>query len=342
MIKEIEKIVMENGPRWEIPFFPPRSLFFIKTGGQKKYPGAEPVIFLVFDQRGPNPRWVVKVSRRFSTISVLQKEYQQLLYFYHTLSPGLRKSIPRPLLSREDAGRFLFVETGLPGASLSNSVRSGGGASHQREIGKTTKAVKEWLLKFQRETREGEVEITEEWIEENIGAPLDQYRALYPCSADEARFFDQYLENWKPYLRTRVPLAAHHGNFGAENIRMDGENVFILDWTVSGRKALPFDDILSFISSFVIDPSERGEGGDMESFDEIFFGRGWFSEQVKEVLVQFFFQHKLSPGMISQVFPLFLINRVIPKTDESPFLHSPRWRERLLFYIQNRGRFIDV
>lgn len=343
MIKEIEKIVMENGPRWEIPFFPPRSLFFIKTSGSKKHPAAQPVVFLVFDQRGPNPRWVVKASRHLATVSILQKEYQQLLYFYHTLSPGLRKAIPRPLLSREDAGRFLFVETGLPGSSFSTVVRLRGGVSHQKEMERTVRKVKEWLLKFQNETREEEVEMTEEWIEEKVKAPLSQYRDSYPCTAEEERFFDQYLENWKPYLQTRLPLAAHHGDFWAGNMLMDGENLFVFDWTFSKRKALPFDDLLLFVSSFVVDSSERGEGdNNMKSFEKVFFGRNWFSEQVKEAVVQFFFQHKLSPRMLSQIFPLFLMNMAIRKKDEYHAIRNPLWRDRLLFYIQNRNRFIEV
>lgn len=341
MIKEIEKIVLENGPRWEIPFFPPRSLFFIKTGGKKKDPPAQPVVFLVFDQRGPNPRWVVKVSRHLSAIPTLQREYQQLLYFYHSLSPSLRKSIPRPLLSREDAGRFLFVETGLPGAAVPTSIRSAGGVSYQREIGELLQNVKEWLLKFQRETQEGEVEVTEAWIEETVIAPLDRYRISYPCSTAEALFFDQYLENWKPYLRTRIPLVGQHGHFVAGNLMMEEKNVFVLDWTLSRRKALPFDDMLMFISSFVLDPPKRGGQDGMESFEKIFFGRNWFSEQVKEVLVQFFFQLKLSPRMLSQLFPLFLINLVLREKDQYPGVCSPLWRDRLLFYIQNRNRFIE-
>ena len=343
MIKEIEKIIMENGPRWEIPFFPPRSLYFTKTSGSKNNAARQPVVFLVFDQRGPTPRWVVKASRHLSSASTLQKEYQQLLYFYHTLSPGLRKAIPRPLLSREDPGRFLFVETGLHGSGFSSMVRLDGGPAHQKQIEKILHNVKAWLLKFQKETQEEEVEITEEWIEQNIKAPLDQYQSLYPCSSEEERFFSDYLESWKPYFRTQLPLVACHGDFWAGNMLMDGEDLSVFDWTFSRRKGLPFDDILLFISSFLVDSSERSEGNNnMKSFEKIFFSRHWFSQQVRELIVQFFFQHKLSPRMISQIFPLFLIKMAVRKEDEYHTLRNPLWRDRLAFYIQNQHRFIEI
>lgn len=343
MIKEIEKIVMENGPRWEIPFFPPRSLFFIKTSGSKNNPARQPVVFLVFDQRGPTPRWVVKSSRNLSSVPRLQKEYQQLLYFYHAVSPELRRSIPRPLLSREDTGRFLFVETGLHGAGFSTKVQLERGASHQREIQNVLRAVKEWLVKFQKETQEGEIEVTEEWIEQNVKAPLDQYRTSYPCTSDEEAYFSEYLDGWRPYLRTHIPLVAHHGDFWAGNMLMEGDQLSVFDWTFSRRKALPFEDLLLFISSFMVDSSGREEGNNnMKSFEKMFFSRHWFSEQVKELLIQFFFQHKLSPRMIAQIFPMFLINMAIRKKDEYHAFRNPLWRDRLEFYIRNRRHFIEI
>jgi hypothetical protein len=341
MIKEIEKIVMENGSRWEVPFFPPRSLFFMKTSGFKGSPARQPVVFLVFDQRGPTPRWVVKASRQLTTIATLQKEYQQLLYFHKTLSPEMRKSIPRPLLSREESGRFLFVETGLPGTIVPTVVRLEAGTFHRKQIGKLMQQVKGWLLKFQKETQEGEVEITHEWIEQNVKRPLNQYRSWYSCSSDEEAFFSEYLENWNAYLRTRIPLVAHHGDFWSGNILINQDTVSVFDWTSSRRKALPFHDLLLFVSSFLVDSSERDEGDNhVKLFEKLFFSRHWFGQQIAEVISQFFFQHKLSPRLISQIFPLFLINMAIRNEDEYPI--HPLWRERLAFYIQNRNQFIDI
>jgi hypothetical protein len=343
MIKEIEKIVMENGPRWEIPFFPPRSLFFIKTCGSKNNSSQQPVVFLVFDQRGPTPRWVVKASRHLSTTSTLQKEYQQLLYFYHTLSPAMRKTIPRPLLSREDSGRFLFVETGLPGEGFPTVVGLEKGTFHRKQIGRFLHQVKEWLLQFQKETQEGDVEITDEWIDLKIRPMVDQYRSLYPCTPEEEVFFSEYLEGWRPYFRTRIPVVACHGDFWAGNMLMEGETLSVFDWTFSKRKALPFDDLLLFISSFLVGPSEREEGdNNIKSFEKMFFSGHWFSQQVGELVSKFFFHHKLSPRMIFQIFPLFLIKMAIRKEDEYHIQRNPFWRDRLAFYIQNRNRFIEI
>lgn len=344
MIKEVEKIIMENGPRWETLFFPPRGLFFIKTSGSKKNPGGQPVVFLVFDPRSSGPRWVVKVSRNPSVIGLMEKEYENLLYVYHALSAPFRKTVPRPLLSREEKKGFLFIEGGVPGGPLPAEIQSSGAASYKGQIGTIFDRVSGWLLRFQEETREGEVEINDIWIAEEVQASIERYRSGYSLQPEEDEFLLKYLQKWQEWSQTRLPLVATHGDFWMGNLFFDREELSVFDWTFSRRKALPFDDLFLFLSSFEIDPPRGGGTNHLDSFEKIFFNRTWIREKVQETLVHFFFQHRLSPRLLDQLFSLFLI-RMATREEGDYRAHTrrnPIWRERLLFYIRNKGRFIEI
>lgn len=341
MLKEIEKVIVENGPRWEVPFFPPRALYFTKTGGSKRNPTAQPVVFLLFDQNGTAPRWVVKVSRNAETVSMLTQEYENLLYFYHRLSAPFRSTVPKPLLSREDPERFLFVETGLKGQSLPSLVRPDEGAAHQKEIGKMVESVLAWLLQFQRETQEGTVEITEAWIEEEVKGPIAQYRALYPTDPPEERFLEEHLKGWEEWTRTAIPLTGHHGDFWTGNMLTDGQSISICDWSFSQKRGWPFDDFFFFLSSL---PVGQEEGDPIRSFENLFFKNHWFHRQIRDSLARFFFQWKLSPRLFSQLFPLFLIKLSIRESKQYHLhaLRNPLWRERLRYLIRNRSRLMEI
>ncbi len=341
MLREIEKVIVENGPRWEVPFFPPRNLYFTKTGGSKKNPTAQPVVFLLFDQNGAAPRWVVKVSRSSATISMLTKEYENLLYFYHRLSPSFRSSIPKPLLSREDPERFLFVETGLKGKSLPALVQPEAGIAHQKEIGKMMESVLAWLLQFQAETQEGTVEITDDWIEEEVRKPIEQYRSLYPTDPSEERFLKDHLQGWAAWRRAAIPLTGHHGDFWTGNMLTDGHSISICDWSFSQKKGWPFDDLFFFLSSL---PVGMDDGNPLLSFENLFFKEHWFHRQIRNIMARFFFQWKLSPRLFSQWFPLFLVKLSIRESGQYHLhaLRNPLWRERLLLLIRNQSRLMEI
>lgn len=341
MLKEIEKVIVENGPRWEIPFFPPRALYFTKTAGSKKNPTAQPVVFLLFDQNGSTPRWVVKVSRDHQTISMLTQEYENLLYFYHRLTPTFRATIPKPLLSREDPGRFLFVETGLKGKSLPAVVKPDEGVAHQREIDRMLESVLAWLLQFQKETQEGTVEVTESWIEEEVRGPIEQYRSLYPVDASEAHFLNEHSKGWEEWKRTAIPITGHHGDFWLGNMLTDGASLSMCDWSFSQKKGSPFDDLFFFLSSL---PVGKEEGDPLLSFENLFFKEHWFRRGIQDLMVRFFFQWELSPRLFSQLFPLFLIKMSIRESGQYHLhaLRNPLWRERLRFLIRNQSGLMEV
>ncbi|MDC4228007.1 MAG: hypothetical protein MPW15_28205 [Candidatus Manganitrophus sp.] len=341
MLKEIEKVIVENGPRWEIPFFPPRALYFTKTAGSKKNPTAQPVVFLLFDQNGAAPRWVVKVSRNRETVPMLTREYENLLYFYHRLTPSFRSTIPKPLLSREDPERFLFVESGLKGKSLPCVVKPEEGVAHQREISRMIENVLTWLLKFQRETQEETVEITDAWIEEEVRRPIERYGSIYPVDASEERFLNDHLKGWEEWKRTAIPITGHHGDFWVGNMLTDGASVSMCDWSFSQKKGWPFDDLFFFFSSL---PVGKEEGDPLLSFENLFFKEHWFRRQVREAMARFFFQWELSPRFFFQLFPLFLIKQSIRESGEYHLhvLRNPLWRERLLFWIRNRSRLMEI
>lgn len=341
MLREIEKVIVENGPRWEIPFFPPRALYFTKTAGSKRNPTAQPVVFLLFDQSGATPRWVVKVSRNRETISMLTREYENLLYFYHRLSPSFRSTIPKPLLSREDPGRFLFVESGLKGKSLPSLVKPEEGMAHQREISRMIESVFAWLLQFQKETQEGAAEITDTWIEEEVRRPIEQYRALYPVDPSEERFLNDHLKSWEAWKRTAIPLTGQHGDFWLGNMLADGPSLSMCDWSFSQKKGWPFDDLFFFFSSL---PVGKEEGDPLLSFENLFFQENWFRRKVQETMARFFFQWELSPRLFSQLFPLFLIKMSIRESGEYHLhaLRNPLWRERLLLFIRNRSCLMEI
>ena len=341
MLKEIEKVIVDNGPRWEVPFFPPRALYFTKTGGSKKNPTAQPVVFLLFDQNGATPRWVVKVSRNPTTISMLTQEYENLLYFYHRLSPSFRTTLPKPLLSREDPGRFLFVESGLKGKALPALVRPDEGVAHQKEIGKMVEGVLAWLLQFQRETQEGAAEITEAWIEDEVQKPIKEYRSRYPVEASEERFLEDHLKGWEEWKRTAIPVTGHHGDFWTGNMLTDGRSISICDWSFSQKKGVPFEDLFFFLCSL---PVGMDEGNPILSFENLFFKNNWFHRQIRDSLARIFFQWELSPRLFSQLFPLFLIKLSIREAGQYHLhaLRNPLWRERLLYLIRNRSRLMEI
>lgn len=341
MLKEIEKVILENAPRWEVPFFPPRALYFTKTGGGKRAPTAQPVVFLIFDPNTAAPRWVAKISRNAETISILTKEYENLLYFYHRLSSSFRSTLPKPLLSQEDPGRFLFIESGLKGKSLPAVVKPDGGIAHQKEIGNTIENVLAWLLQFQKETQEGTAEIDDAWIEEEVRGPIEQYRSVYTIEPSEERFLNDHLKGWEGWKRTAVPMTGHHGDFWTGNMLTDGHSISICDWSFSQKRGSPFDDLFFFLCSL---PVGREEADPILSFENLFFKENWFYRQIQKMMAHFFFQWELSPRLFSQLFPLFLIKLSIRESGAYHLhaLRNPLWRERLRFLIRNQSRLMEI
>jgi|GEM_PF-5893074 len=341
MLKEIERLILENGPRWEIPFSPPRTLYFTKTGGSKGDPAAQPVVFLLFDQNSATPRWVVKVSRNRATIPILTKEYENLLYFYHRFPSSFRSTLPKPLLSREDPGRFLFVESGLRGKRISPLVQPDGDRAYRRAVGKMFEDVLAWLGQFQKETYKGAVEVTEAWIEEEVKGTIEQYRIRYSVDISEEDFLNDHLERWKEWKKTAIPITGQHGDFRTENIFADGHAVSICDWSLSQKKGRPFDDLFCFLSSLSVGAEE---GNPIDSFENLYFEENWFRQQAREIVARFFFRWELSPRLFSQLYPLFLIKQSIREAggDSLHAVGDSVWRERLLFFIRNRSRFMEV
>lgn len=344
MIREIEKIINENGPRWETPFFPPRSLFFIKTSRIKKNVSGKPAVFLAFDQRGSSPRWVVKGSRDPESASALQKEYTHLLHFYHTLSSDFHKTIPRPLLSREDNGQFLYIEGGLGGALPSGRVHLDGSGRHQREIEKILHHAAAWLSRFQKETRNGVVEIDEKWIKKEVESAIAHYVLRYTASRLEENFFQGLLEGWNSLIGLRLPSVGCHGRFSHENILLGNDAISVFDWSSSKKAGLPYEDLFFFACSLRVLPKKGEQDHPLVSFEKCFFDSNWLDLKIKEWIAGFFGHHHLNPSLFNQFFPLFLIKRAIAE-EQNDYAHPLGhlvWKDRLSFYITHQERILQV
>ncbi|MBI3804301.1 MAG: phosphotransferase [Nitrospirae bacterium] len=341
MLREIEKVIIENGPRWEVPFFPPRNLFFTKTGGSKRNPTAQPVVFLLFDEAGSAPRWVAKVSRDRSTVDLLQREYENLLYFYHRLSPTLRATIPKPLVSQEDPGRFLFIEGGLKGNGLPAFVHPEGGSAHRKEINAMLEQAIAWLIQFQKETREESLQLSEKWIKEEAQKSVDLYRSTYQPDPLEETFLQEHLKRWEEWIGTEIPLTGQHGDFWLGNMLSDGNSISLCDWSFSKKKEIPSDDLFFFLCALPV----GAEAADpLRSFENLFFKDHWFRQRAEETVTRFFAEWKLPLRLFNQLFPYFLIKMSIREAGQYQ-LHALRnhiWRDRVVSLIQNRSRLINV
>lgn len=342
MLREIEKVIIENGPRWEVPFFPPRNLFFTKTGGSKRNPTSQPVVFLLFDEVAQNPRWVAKVSRNPSTVQMLQKEYENLLYFYHRLSPTFRATIPKPLVSQEDPGRFLFIEGGLKGNGLLSVIDPEGGGAHQKEINQTMARVLAWLMQFQKETQEGAIRISREWIEAEVQKAIDLYRSIYRIDTSEEKFLEEHLKGWEGWIGTEIPLTGHHGDFWLGNMLSDGRSILLCDWSFSKKKEMPSDDLFFFLCALPV--GAESMENPLRSFENLFFKEHWFRRSLPAMLARSFSEWGLPSPLFGQLFPYFLIKMSIRESGEYQ-LHALRnhiWRDRVLFLIRNRSRLVHV
>ncbi|HLG22393.1 MAG TPA: phosphotransferase, partial [Candidatus Manganitrophaceae bacterium] len=202
-----------------------------------------------------------------------------------------------------------------------------------------------WLMQFQQETRDGEIEVNDAWIEQEARIPWQVYRSRYPWTEREESFSEKSLKEWRRWIGTRIPRVGCHGDFWSGNFFLNGPTLSVFDWTFSKRGALPFDDLFLFISSLVVDfPGRNEEGDETGSFEKIFFDPHWLRRKIQETLALFFSELKLPPPLLSQLFPLFLLKMAIRKEGEYQ-IHSrrnPVWRERLLSYIRNEERFIHL
>jgi len=225
------------------------------------------VVFLVLADGSPEPILVAKIPRLRGDMDSLHREAVNLQSAHAARSGGF-DSIPRVLAYEECEGNQLLLETALVGQAMSPALV-------QRQPAACMEATMNWLYRFNEATADRSKE-PEESFGRLVDRPLEQFRNLFPFTADEESLLKKTGELSSTLRATRFPGVFEHGDLSAPNLFVlkDG-SLGVVDWEMAEPRGLPAVDLFFFLT-FVAFARRRAEKEKdyLAAFDEAFFGRG--------------------------------------------------------------------
>jgi len=191
---------------------------------------------------------VAKISYEEHERIALRRIHDSLERLRNTVSPELAETFPKPLVLVEERTFTIYLESGLPGRSFYAERKNDWWPS--RLILPHFAMAAQWLSRFQAEAVTGQLELSEEIVEEFIRAPMDRDLATITPTKAELGVQEWVLDHAAAVKGARIPLVWAHGDYWARNLIRNEAGISVVDWEAVTDRALPFSDWFMFILSY--------------------------------------------------------------------------------------------
>jgi hypothetical protein len=212
-----------------------RLSYLVQTPGTS---AVNKIVFLVFQDGEPQPKWVVKIPRLPSGIPSLSFEWsllQELHKSSQTRNMTLR--VPEPVFQFELNGVCAFGQTAMTGIPLQQMLQS----SDLREV---ALQMTDWQVTL--------AQISKDWSHEVSGRQfLENLYACIELELGSHTELSEIMEGTHQILSTleALPLVCMHNDFTIWNARQVDDQLAIFDWTDASRSGLPLLDLVYGLAS---------------------------------------------------------------------------------------------
>jgi O-antigen/teichoic acid export membrane protein len=212
-----------------------RLSYLVQTPGTS---AVNKIVFLVFQDREPQPKLVVKLSRLPGGIPSLEYEWdllQELRIASRTNNMTL--PVPEPVFQFDFNGVYAFGQTAIAGVPLQQTLQS----EDLREI---ALQLTRWQITLAQISQGWNHEVSSRQFIENL---FDQIESDLGNHTE----FTEIMERTRHTLfgLKEFPLNCAHNDFTVWNARQVGDHLAVFDWTDASRDGLPLLDLVYGLAS---------------------------------------------------------------------------------------------
>ena len=280
-VTDVERLLAERGKRVQ-------GLTAVLV--QANYNASGRLTYLLFERKRSRPSFIVKLARNRRSREALTTE-ARAFESLHSRSEFLRRGRERVYYRGE--GCAFVLEDFLVGGTV--GARQGVTAYEDRAI--------DWLLRFQAAAAGrhlGKRELKERLERLGEATGFEPFRQL---AADTAR----RVEAIGNFEVSEVPV---HGDFTDDNILLDGEGVYVVDWEWLRPGGWPLEDLFWF---FIVRargiPGTFAEAGSARVLDAM-TGRSPGARRIRDVARRFASARGVPAGLV----PVFVIVTLLEMT----------------------------
>ncbi|MBN3040846.1 MAG: methyltransferase domain-containing protein [Candidatus Omnitrophica bacterium] len=218
------------------------------------------IVLIPFIAKAKQPLFILKTCRYVDNDSFTKLD-DVYKYLKELNSDFINKSIPDIIYAGKFWNRQVIIERAVTGKNIDSFVKRGINIAANKHNAKNIKIVLDWITKFNQVTKNSEIKISQESLNNYI-LPVKEAieRAIAPELKEQALKRVNELEDSS--LGKAMPLVFQHRDFGPSNILLDGATVKVFDWELSQKSAEPLYDVFYFISRYCYlmyyDPNKHG------------------------------------------------------------------------------------
>jgi O-antigen/teichoic acid export membrane protein len=225
-----------------------RLSYLVQTPGNSS---ENKIVFLVFLDSEPNPKWVVKIPRLSKGTPSLVTEWDLLKELKKAVQANTETLIvPEPVFKLKLDERQAFCQTSVTGVPLQQIIRT-------RDMRAIALQLTQWQIVLAKISRGWSHEISSIQFIENLLVGIEFE-------------LGGHTELSETFAETRhlllglgdVPITCMHNDFTVWNIRQNDNQLGVFDWTDASRSGLPLLDLVYGLTSMFLLQDKAWESSD--------------------------------------------------------------------------------
>ena len=316
MIDQLRDFLLDNWNKILPHLKQPHELRFLIAKGSIGGYGGKVNLFLFVDNE-PQPIVIAKTVRDAQSDQLLAIEYNSLRYIHSTLSKSLREKTPQVYFLGQVGIYKVLIEEAVTGKSIDAIVTSN--LFSRRQIAcRMLKIIFVWLIESKKELNIREnYYINEANHKEYFSNPIEKFLRVYNISGKEKNFINNMENSISDIVKHKYPLVFEHGDLSPINIIYSKDKFWVIDWTCSKTKSLPFCDLFFLLIWFVFCnyPNEVEGIVRLNNFDQMFLKNGKYSSIASELIRDYCNKFNIDLLFLKTFFAMFIINRANKEYD---------------------------
>lgn len=208
----------------------PDKFSILKING-KSSPEAS-INLVIFMEKERQPRYFIKLNRTPNEFSAIEKEFYNLKRLRNILPSDLLRALPEPVfMGKIDDVTVVLIETFLPGKKTVLNTCSKLNMFYLLSV--------DWLKAFYAATKNNKADLKWQDFREDFRRVIDSVEWNHSLR----KKLDTIFKKVENISALNLPVASMQGDFSFNNILINNEDFYIVDWESYREKSLPFSDM---------------------------------------------------------------------------------------------------
>lgn len=331
MLPQLSNYIIEKWPSLHFHRDKPKKISFLGISGSVE---GGTTTFLVFLNKDKKPTFVIRVLRDQKKLEQFLNERDVLLKL-NSLSLFLKDSVPKLISCENIASRWALVESVIDGKPMEVNVTSNG-LPEIRQTKINFELVKEWLINFDKETKEPILD--PQRFNEKIKKEIKIFRETFQLSEREKIYSKKVEKKIDDFEFSNLFLL--HGDLCCQNILVSNSKIGVIDWMSSERSPLVLSDFFFFLCTYYLQERKKtGLQSYLQAFKNTFFSFNPYSKLVKENLKKYCQELQIDFSFISFYLAVFLIKKAVSEYENIASLAKEGFIPRFPIYLQLKRNY---